>query len=212
MADLTRAFAQIFNANAKLTRDYAEIYATGLVQMPDPDRKPGEPRPLDAGFDPNQPRDERGEWTEIGGGHESQKLIDAINNAGGFTYQPLTKDMPKAGDEAFAVSPYPNLERVIDRATLSKRDLANFVRRNKKILEQRDHYFGGWFNPENGKVYLDVSRVTRSRSVAERLAREHKQIAYFDFKTMEAVNVQGVSNHGKAKAAPRYGPRHRQRG
>ena len=177
---------------------------------------PQKGRPSRYAFDPDQPRDEGGRWTDTGGESGSRsapagrserkgaggKLISAIQAAGGFTVQPITKEAPKPGDKAYAISPYKDRERVLSAAALKPHDLAQYVSDNRDLLIKPDHFFGGW--RDDGNVFLDVSVVVREREAAERLATSAEQLAYFDFETMNAVPTDKAKPHA-SRAKPRLG-------
>lgn len=116
-------------------------------------------------------------------------LNERINKAdGGFTVQPVTKEEPKTG---FAVSIYP--DRTVTFASagkMSEAQFVKFVRDNKDILTQKDHYIGGWHDPSDGTIYLDVSVVKSTEDDARALAIKNNQISYFDFKNGRSVNVE----------------------
>lgn len=64
---------------------------------------------------------------------------------------------------------------------------------------------GTWFNPEDGKVYVDPTQVVTNKAEAMRLARARGEKAIFDFKTMSDINIEqivdptlGLSDHMKA--------------
>jgi len=124
-------------------------------------------------------------------------LAQSLLEKGGFTYQPVTEDMPQPGSKNYAVSPYRDREQVIDLLSLTPEKLAAYVVKNADLLRQPDHYFGGWL--DGSKVYLDVSVVKRSPAQAEALARRHKQLAYFDFEKMETVTITKEKAHGEAE-------------
>jgi hypothetical protein len=115
------------------------------------------------------------------------KLVDQISQPdGGFTAHAVTGEQPKTG---FALSIHKGREVVKPAKDLTLLDLATFARDNHDLLSQRDNYFGAWHNPADGQVYLDISRVTQDRAEAERLGREHNQIAYFDLEAGQSVTV-----------------------
>lgn len=68
--------------------------------------------------------------------------------------------------------------------------LAQYAKDNADLLAQSGNYMGGWHNPKDDKVYLDVSKVLATAEEAEALARENKQLAYYDLEQHKAVMVQ----------------------
>lgn len=118
-------------------------------------------------------------------------VLEAINQAdGGFTYHAVTGEQPTTG---YALSIHKDRESVMDTTTANAVALANYADRNWDLLSQKGNYLGGWHDPNDGKVYLDVSTVVKTAEEAEQMARDAQQIAYFDL-------VKGVSiklNYGR---------------
>jgi hypothetical protein len=145
-------------------------------------------------FNPDQPRDKDGKWSDGGGGGVAA-LYDRISAPdSGFTYNAVTGDEPKKG---YVLSIYPDRETVLDAKTMKPEDLATFIVKNRDLLSQQDRYFGGWNDPKSGKVYLDVSVVLQDKAEAARLAKEKKQLAFFDLGSMESVRVEGRESNAK---------------
>lgn len=136
-------------------------------------------------FNPNQPRHKKGdprggEWAGGAG------LLARLEREGGFTYHVTSGSSPTSG---YVLSIHKDRERVLDIEALTPTDLVNYVAGNQDLLGKSDHYLGAWHNTDDGKVYLDVAVVTDNKPEADRLAREHNQLAYFDLKKKETVHV-----------------------
>lgn len=153
--------------------------------------RPGEiggSSPQNAGYGGAAPRDPayqqklpalRQQWDS----HDRSLFQKVVRNFG-FSYHPLDGSSPTAG---FALSPYRDRERVIPVGRLSPDSLEQYLLDNADIWNQPGHYFGAWFNPEDDKVYLDVSVVVDTPAAAESLAVQHKQEAYYDISTGSVV-------------------------
>src|SRR5947208_1544728 len=115
----------------------------------------------------NPYHDEKGRFAPGAGG----ALIDKIKTDGGFTFRILGGTTPTSG---YALSIYKGREAIFDAKTISPRDVAKYAHDNYDALRQGDHYIGGWLNPADGKVYLDVSVVKQSKAEEQALAREHQ--------------------------------------
>lgn len=140
-----------------------------------------------AGFNPNQPRDERGQWADVPSG-----ILEAIVQAdGGFTYQPATGEQPKTG---FALSLHKDRERIVSLKDISLMTLVQYAKDNIDLLSNPNNYFGAWHNPTDNKVYFDVSTVVNSSQEAERLGREAHQLAYFDLEQGKSVDITEARN------------------
>jgi hypothetical protein len=192
-------------------------------------------------YDPSQPRDERGRWSDGGGSSpaslrkkisshpnphspEADSLRDELYRAvkgegsgrspsdtetiagdlaepdGGFTYNPGTGEAANAG---FSVSPYPERSRELDLRGMSKREVleavAQYAEDHDEVLQQEDHWFGGWHDPETGKAWLDVSIVVDSATEARAIGAKRDQLAFFDFQTMESVTIDKNATSGQGK-------------
>ena len=115
---------------------------------------------------------------------EATNLSRQLKESGGFTYQLVSNQSPSDG---YMVSPYKDREMVVDADRLSARTLSRYMRQNADLLTRGDHYLGGWL--DEGKVYLDISVRKRRRADATALAKQHKQLAFFDLKKLETVYV-----------------------
>lgn len=126
------------------------------------------------------------------------RLLRDIERSGGFTYQPITGDTPKEG---FALSIYPEHEKVIS-ADLPQQEKARlitqYIKDKKEIWSKPDHYVGGWHDTESGKIYLDVSIITRDNEVARKLAIQHGQEGYYDLGKGETIIVKRPEERRKA--------------
>lgn len=117
------------------------------------------------------------------------ELLDRVRQpGGGFTHKILTGHEPVSG---FAVSPFRGRELTMPAEKVTVEKLAEYVSKNRDILREKGAYLGGWHNPEDRQVYLDVSRVVGTKREADDLARRHDQFAYYDLKEGKAINVEG---------------------
>lgn len=102
-------------------------------------------------------------------------LADALTVPdGGFTVNLITGDRPGWG---WVVS-LADRELILD--TASAADLAAYANDHADVLGNYWAMFGGWRNPRTNKIHLDVSVRVASRALAERLARQHHQLAIFN--------------------------------
>jgi hypothetical protein len=145
-------------------------------------------------FDEGQhPRDDAGRFTDGGGASEphvdtSVFFARLAHPDGGFTVSAVTGEEP-SGPGNYAVSPYPEAALAVPVDKLTPKDLAVYVKNNLTLLTKDQHYFGGWHDPATHTVYLDVSQVVKSPEEAAKLAKDHQQLAYFDFGTGHSVNI-----------------------
>lgn len=99
----------------------------------------------------------------------------------------------------FAHSPYPERSKVVDAKELQFDDLVAFTMDNRDIFEDDDQAFLGlWHNPDDGKVYIDVSVVCTDAAEARADCEVNDQIAFFDLQTFESVTVNPDAKSGQA--------------
>lgn len=117
---------------------------------------------------------------------------------GGFTYNPGTDEAATAG---FSVSPYPERSRELDLRKMSKAEVfkavAQYAEDHAEVLEEPEHFFGGWHDPETGKAWLDVSIVVDSAQRARAIGAKRDQLAFFDFQVMNSVNIDRNATSGQ---------------
>ncbi|WP_394359897.1 hypothetical protein [Amycolatopsis sp. SB7-3] len=117
---------------------------------------------------------------------------------GGFTIDPTTGVTPCTG---FAVSVHPQYEHVID-APVTADDLAAYLTRHASILHVAGRAFGGWHNPDTGRVYLDVSIVVPTLAEALDHGRAARQLSVYDLATGACIDVPApASTAGKEPPA-----------
>ena len=88
--------------------------------------------------------------------------------------------------EGYAVS-IEGHERVLEFAT--SLDLFDYILDNFDALHRDYRVFGGWHDPESGRVFLDVSEVYPDFDTAMRCAVERNQIAVFDLIAGESIRL-----------------------
>jgi len=124
------------------------------------------------------------------------RLLNDLKSKGGFTYHPVTGDIPKEG---YAVSIYPQYEKVISSSEISQKAINDYLREHRQVFADDPRaYIGGWHDVEAGKVYLDISVVVNDTKTAEELCRQHGQEGYFDFKSGKTVIVKPPEERRKS--------------
>lgn len=156
-------------------------------------------------YSPDQPRDDHGRFGESGGGGtfgesaggEVVPLYERLMKPdGGFTINMLSGSEVAIGQDKYAVS-MPGAELVLKADDVkSPLDIYQYIQAHQADLQKPGNYFGGWHDPESHQLYLDVSNVVDTPEQAAKLATDHHQIAYFDFKHGQSVRV-GEQAHGK---------------
>lgn len=145
------------------------------------------PRDLDvdlAGFDPHQPRDHRGRWAQTPGSLARAAI------AGGFTV--ATEDMSPV-THGFVVARPGTVFLPADNVEVAAKEIAKFLNDHPDVK-----HLGGWYNPEDQKVYLDIVDIVADRDEAVRLGSKRNQIAVFDLDTMSEINTGGTGEDQQA--------------
>lgn len=117
----------------------------------------------------------------------------------------ITKDGSKSPISGFCYSPYPEISQCYnsaeefapDQKTLQN-NLIKFYNKNKSYFNDGNSFIGFWNDPETGKVYLDVSKVTDDASNARSECKQHDQIAFFDLQSYESVTVDQNAKSGQS--------------
>lgn len=156
----------------------------------------------------NQNRDARGRF----GSNRFSGIIDKasklIDKHGGFTLSG-SGDQPLRG---FAVAPSKTTEEIFDRDKVMAK-LDGYIRRHWNLLKRNRAHLGAWLNPDDGKVYLDVSIVVDDIDEARELAREADQIAFFDLASFTEIRTHedqeqtenALATEREAQASPLWG-------
>jgi hypothetical protein len=103
----------------------------------------------------------------------------------------------QAGEPLWAVSPYESQTRRFRGREIARNRLLTFIRANRDLLQNPSHCIGTWYNEEDGFTYLDISLVESDPEQALALAVEHDQIAVFDLKVGEVIEIGGTGGFGE---------------
>lgn len=117
----------------------------------------------------------------------------------------ITKDGRQSPISGFCYSPYPEISQCYnsaeefapDQKTLQN-NLIKFYNKNKSYFKDSNSFIGFWNDPETGKVYLDVSKVTDDATNARSECKQHDQIAFFDLQSYESVTVDQNAKSGQS--------------
>ena len=94
----------------------------------------------------------------------------------------------------YYASIYPQYSLIVDNAKdVTEKTIQNYVEQVNKlsggILDRPNNYIGLWNNPENNKVYFDISKSFDNNQAVKKACLEHAQIAYFDSASGKSVKV-----------------------
>jgi hypothetical protein len=117
----------------------------------------------------------------------TKDVLDTIikNGGGTFTYyRSLNEfaDLGKALTKGYAVSVRGGIELSLelDADTIINK-IIDFAKKDDTM------FLGLWVN--NGTLYIDSTMVVYNKDVALRVAKEHNQLAIYDFSTSTSLNV-----------------------
>lgn len=116
---------------------------------------------------------------------------------GGATYNPLTGEAPQVG---FCFSPYPERSQVVELPSDFNAIIdimQRYYEQNADLFADSNRYVGFWNNPDDGKVYLDVSVVHYDASRVRDACLQHDQIGFFDLQTCQSVTVNKNATSGQ---------------
>ena len=139
---------------------------------------------------------------------QANNLFNAITRLKkdeGFSITLDGKDVTELYKEGFMVAPLKTTEIILDSKTFSLADAQKLLD-NVEALEKatkgryKEVYAGAWFNPKDGKFYLDASVRIDNKADALYIANQGEQLSIFnikDFKTIETdVGIQELKQSG----------------
>lgn len=94
----------------------------------------------------------------------------------------------------YYASIYPQYSLIIDNSKdVTAQTIQNYIKQVNKLsgglLDKSNNYIGLWNNPENNKVYFDISQAFNNKEAVKNACLEHAQIAYFDVASGKSVKV-----------------------
>lgn len=115
------------------------------------------------------------------------EIFDLHNENGGSTFNLFDGD--QAGGNGYAVAYYPERGAILD--DLTPESLSAYIAKNQDLLSDPTNSVGTWKNPEDGRTYLDISKVVPSRAEAIRLGKEKNQISVMNLRNFEEISTGG---------------------
>jgi SPP1 gp7 family putative phage head morphogenesis protein len=122
----------------------------------------------------------------------AERIVDLHAAGGGSTYNLFTGD--QAGQQLYAVSPFTDEGEKVRGKELMREDVEGYIRRYLNLLLDPRNNVGTWYNEADGFTYLDISITLPDRALAEKVGREFNQIAIFDLKNFDEINVGGMGD------------------
>lgn len=94
----------------------------------------------------------------------------------------------------YYASIYPEYSLIVDNAKdVTAKTIQNYIKQVNKLsgglLNRPNHYLGLWNNPENNKVYFDISQSFDNKEQVKNACLKHEQIAYYDVASGKSVKV-----------------------
>ena len=131
----------------------------------------------------------------------AERLHRRLRDEGGFTLHPETGEQPSSG---YAVCVDQRLSRGIAWDAWDHHNVARWLSSLASDLRRGSHFLGGWLDPDNGCVWLEVVVVVPEdqRAAAFRLANREGQQAMFDLASATVVPV-GAHDACLAGGVPR---------
>ena len=134
---------------------------------------------------------------------QAKNLKDLIAELGpdaGFTYDVRNSKTITSG---FAVSINPEREMRINLREMDDRQiddmLEQFEQDNATAFAEDDNHYGGWVDPEDGALVLDISKVLPSIEEARKLGYAANQAGIYDFQVGETIILDSKASVERQK-------------
>ncbi len=112
-------------------------------------------------------------------------IADTHNRTGGSTISPKTGEPIKTG---FAVSINKSFEKILPTDKITKEDITTYKNEHKDFFKENpDAVIGTWV--DNGKTYLDVSRVVSTQEEAFNVGKANSQLTVFDLSKFQTIPI-----------------------
>jgi phage gp29-like protein len=152
----------------------------------DEEKKPAKQKPTNFHLKDTEFDHDQSEHGNRGGG-----LADVAEKKGGFTYNPVRLKHRGPPRRGYALSVRKDTEKVIDLAAKReavKAQLKEYVRKHRETIKAEGNYLGGWI--DNGKLYLDISKVIKDRNEAVKAAERAEQLAIYDLGEGKTIEIK----------------------
>lgn len=117
---------------------------------------------------------------------EAECDLNNLADCQGFSFQPFCGVAPTRG---YMVSARKDLEEKKPLSEIKADDLYRYMNKHMELFESDPRsFFGGW--SEDGKFFLDVSRLVNRKRKALQLGRKHKQLAIYDLTAKRSISVE----------------------
>ena len=113
-------------------------------------------------------------------------IFNKIKHQGGITIDRKGKEFKGLG---YGVAVSKETEIIIDNDLFIPELIQAVMAKFEDYLVKPNTYLGVWVNPENNKVYFDVTEIIEDFEEAKKKGNNRKQLAIFDFESMQAIDI-----------------------
>jgi hypothetical protein len=120
-----------------------------------------------------------------------ERAVELTKKNGGATIN-LKGDVPTEG---FAYSPFKDTETIIPLSEFSEKHVSQFIDKYlDRIMETEGSHLGIWV--DDGKVYVDISKVIPDEQIAVADSIKNNQLALFDLSNFETKYIKDYEKTG----------------
>ena len=121
-------------------------------------------------------------------------LFNEVLNNGGFTVNPRTQRL--AGNNGYVVATSGSQE-IFDSESFTPEAIESYYRRHvETYYKNRNLFIGGWWNPRNQKIYLDIVELIDSKTVAIRKGMLQDQESIYDQSNYKIIYLPSRQKSG----------------
>jgi hypothetical protein len=122
-----------------------------------------------------------------------QSVLEHTKKNGGGTFKFDASGEPIPLKEGIAVAEDESRGVVVTSKASKKEDIDDYIKENFDELSRPGKYLGTWDNPEDGKMYFDITTVYPEAQLehAKASGAAHHQIAVYNIRTGETIPVGG---------------------
>lgn len=129
-------------------------------------------------------------------------IAETHNETGGSTINLRTGKPITSG---FAVTVTKEFEKILPTDKITEQDVLDYQKEHADFLKKNpDAVIGTWV--DEGKTYLDISRVVPTQEEAFRIGKENKQKAIFDLSKFETIAIPEVIPTVEPPVVPKAKP------
>ena len=129
-----------------------------------------------------------------------ESLLGGLKPNGGFTYDMNTEETITSG---FAVSINPERETRVPYKDLSHKQIRaafkQFEKDNAEAFAEEGNNYGGWVDPEDGALVLDIAKVLPNIEEARKLGLAANQAGIYDFQVGETIILDSKASVERQK-------------